>query len=227
MLRISALIFLLGLILTSFGQQPEYIQGNVIVQLKDGVDVQAMVNDIASSNNELQTLKVERCIGDFMNVWLLSYENLNCDSKVAAREIARHVEIGIAQVNHIVQDRATEPNDPDFDQQWYHIQNGDHDIDTDLAWDITTGGYTQFGDRIVVCVIEGGGADWEHEDLIENHWGQIPKEYAGSRTDRRHLSRDGDPSGHIESAGSKKLPQSADSERNTRPSKSGSSMTAT
>ena len=170
MLRISTLILLLGVTLTSFGQQPEYIQGNVIVQLKNGADVQKITNDIVSYNNELQTLKVERCIGDFMGVWLLSYENLNYDSKVAAREIAQHAEIGIAQANHIVQDRATEPNDPDFGQQWYHIQNGDHDIDTDLAWDITTGGYTQFGDRIVVCVIEGGGADWEHEDLIDNHW---------------------------------------------------------
>lgn len=147
----------------------------MIVQLKEGADLQSIMNEI--SNASLSTLKVERCLGDFMNVWLLSYDNEGYDAKVAARVIGQHQNIGIAQVNHIVQNRATEPNDPDFDQQWYHIQNGDHDIDTDQAWDITTGGYTQFGDRIVVCVIEGGGADWEHEDLIDNHWvneGEIP-----------------------------------------------------
>ena len=47
---------------------------------------------------------------------------------------------------------------------------GDHDIDSDLAWDITTGGQTDDGTRIVVAVLEGGGANYNHPDLIANHW---------------------------------------------------------
>ena len=50
------------------------------------------------------------------------------------------------------------------------MQNGDHDIDSDLAWDITTGGQTADGTRIVVAVLEGGGANWNHIDLVDNHW---------------------------------------------------------
>ncbi len=38
----------------------------------------------------------------------------------------------------------------------------------DLAWDITTGGTTAFGDEIVVCVIEGGNLN--HPDLVDNKW---------------------------------------------------------
>jgi subtilisin family serine protease len=59
-------------------------------------------------------------------------------------------------------------------QQWHHINdenNGgtdDADIDSDLAWDVTTGGNTAMGDTIVVCVIEGGNL--EHPDLIGNAW---------------------------------------------------------
>ena len=170
MLRLSTLILMLSLALTSFAQQPEYVTGNVLIQMKDGATPDMILNDLTAANSQLQSLKIERCIGEYMNVWLLSFDNPFYDAKLAAREIGQHPRVQVAQVNHIVQDRATEPNDPDFDEQWYHVQGADHDIDTDLAWDITTGGYTQFGDRIVVCVIEGGGADWDHEDLIENHW---------------------------------------------------------
>ena len=46
----------------------------------------------------------------------------------------------------------------------------DNDIDSDLAWDITTGGTTANGDRIVVAVLEGGGSNYNHVDLIDNHW---------------------------------------------------------
>lgn len=169
MLRISTLTLILTLALGSFAQQPEYLQGEVIAQIKDNTDPQDVVDDIKSDYPQLSTLKIDRCLGRYMQVWLFSYENENLDSKEALRAFKQHKQVALAQVNHVVQDR-NEPNDPDFDEQWYHIQGGDHDIDTDEAWDITTGGYTAFGDRIVVCIIEGGGADWDHEDLIENHW---------------------------------------------------------
>ena len=84
---------------------------------------------------------------------------LNSDKRVEA-----------AQFNHVVQERETVPNDPSFAQQWHHVQSGDHDIDSDLAWDITTGGATAAGDRIVVAVLEGGGSNYNHVDLIDNHW---------------------------------------------------------
>ena len=57
-----------------------------------------------------------------------------------------------------------------LNQQWHHLQNGDHDIDSDLAWDITTGIKPLTAPRIVVAVLEGGGANYEHIDLIDNHW---------------------------------------------------------
>ena len=75
-----------------------------------------------------------------------------------------------AQFNHEVQNRETEPNDPQLPQQWHHVQSGDHDIDSDLAWDITTGGAAADGSRIVVAVLEGGGSNYNHVDLIDNHW---------------------------------------------------------
>ncbi len=75
-----------------------------------------------------------------------------------------------AQFNHYVSERATLPNDPSIGTQWHHVNSNDRDIDSDLAWDITTGGTTATGDEIVVCVIEPGGANYNHNDLIANHW---------------------------------------------------------
>lgn len=75
-----------------------------------------------------------------------------------------------AQFNHEVQPRETLPNDPSLGQQWHHAESGDHDIDSDLAWDITTGGAASDGSRIVVAVLEGGGSNYNHVDLIDNHW---------------------------------------------------------
>ncbi len=75
-----------------------------------------------------------------------------------------------AQFNHEVQARETLPNDPSLGQQWHHVEPGDHDIDSDLAWDITTGGAASDGSRIVVAVLEGGGSNYNHVDLIDNHW---------------------------------------------------------
>ena len=80
-----------------------------------------------------------------------------------------------AQLNHYVENRAT-PNDPQFGSQWHHIDGTDNDIDSDLAWDITTGGTTAVPDCIV-AVLEGGGSNYNHVDLIDNHWvnsGEIP-----------------------------------------------------
>ena len=60
------------------------------------------------------------------------------------------------------------PNDTQFSQQWHHVDASDNDIDSDLAWNITTGGSTALGDAIVVCIVEG--FDRTHADLSANAW---------------------------------------------------------
>lgn len=92
------------------------------------------------------------------------------DDWAMLRTLRRDQRLRAVQFNHEVQLRETLPNDPALNQQWHHVQNGDHDIDSDLAWDITTGGQTSDGTRIVVAVLEGGGANYNHIDLIDNHW---------------------------------------------------------
>ena len=86
------------------------------------------------------------------------------------RTIRKDERLVAAQFNHEVQSRETLPDDPFLNQQWHHVQSGDHDIDSELAWDITRGGETSNGTRIVVAVLEGGGSNYNHVDLVGNHW---------------------------------------------------------
>jgi hypothetical protein len=78
-------------------------------------------------------------------------------------------EVRAAQFNHIVEERLV-PNDTQYASQWHHNDPSDNDIDTPEAWDVTTGGTAANGHRIVSCVVEFGGANWSHTDLIGNHW---------------------------------------------------------
>ena len=92
-------------------------------------------------------------LSDLSHIYLFRYSEERADGDVLLRELSKDRAVKAVQYNHYVEDRAT-PNDPSFSQQWHHIQSGDHDIDSDLAWDITTGGETANGDQIVVAVLE-------------------------------------------------------------------------
>jgi serine protease len=90
---------------------------------------------------------------DKFNHQAISHENFQ-------KLLYKQTGISVVDYNYRIEFRATVPNDAQFTQQWHHVntgQNGgtvDADIDSDLAWDITTGGTTATNDYVVVCVIE-------------------------------------------------------------------------
>ena len=87
----------------------------------------------------------------------------------------QHDAVMMCQLNHIIDQRVTVPNDPQYNQQWQYDNDGSNggtvnaDIDAPEAWDITTGGLTATGDTIVVCVIDDG-IDVNHSDFGDNLW---------------------------------------------------------
>ena len=114
-------------------------------------------------------LEWEAALSELSHIHLFRYDDVALDGEEVLDVLRASVKVQAAQLNHYVEDRAT-PNDPQFGSQWHHIDASDNDIDSDLAWDITTGGTTANGDRIVVAVLEGGGTNYNHVDLIGNHW---------------------------------------------------------
>lgn len=146
-----------------------YIPGDILVKVDDPNALVEVVYNLQTVNGASTNLAITKEVSRPTNIWLLTFdfEAISHEDMLAALYSNKH--ILVAQNNHRVQERLT-PNDVSFGTQWHHIDGTDNDIDSDLAWNVTTGGTTANGDVIVVCVIEGSGAQWAHADLVANHW---------------------------------------------------------
>lgn len=157
----------------AFGQQTQipgsYVPGEVLIRIDDPANLTPVVESVQIIDQAFTGLRVSKEVSKPVNIWLLVFDENAVSHEAVIQALYANKHVLVAQNNHYVQERLT-PNDPSFGSQWHHVNGTDKDIDSDLAWDVTTGGTTANGDEIVVCVIEGGGADWSHPDLVANHW---------------------------------------------------------
>lgn len=169
------LFFLMGYY-SSQAQNLNHVQGNIIVQIKPNVDIYKVAKDWHFFGKRATRLAIKRSLSEPMDIWLLEFDFTEIEENRFLDFLKRQNEILYAQFNHHINDRQNIPNDPQFNDQWQWLNNGinggtnDADIDADLAWDLSTGGQTGVGQEIVVCVIESNGSDWDHPDLLANHW---------------------------------------------------------
>ena len=165
----------------SADQEP-FVPGQLIVQISENAD---LYKALTTLNAEYEFEVVEE-LSPIMRAWLVKFNPEKIAQMEALRMVKNLSEITLAQNNHYVEIRSTVPNDPQFNQQWHHLNDGsgggtaDADIDTDEAWSITTGGTNALGHDIVVCILEG--VDFSHVDLIDNHWAN-PHEIPGNGID--------------------------------------------
>ncbi|MBL7962734.1 MAG: S8 family serine peptidase [Flavobacteriales bacterium] len=160
--------------LTAAAQDHSYIPGDLLVMLRPGADVHEVVKDLDRLDGQPTALHLAEEVSAPMRTWLLRFDHTRFSQDMLLRVLWSHPGVMLAQNNHIVSER-TVPNDPQFNQQWHHVNPNDADIDSELAWDITTGGVTAAGDTIVVCIIEN--SDLPHPDLVDNawfNWGEVP-----------------------------------------------------
>jgi len=152
----TALIALLCISVT-YGQSsyvPTYVPGNLIVQILPNGSLDKIISDNSELDGEPTLLRVNRLLSGPMYAYLLTFDP-TLDHAEMRRLINGHDDVSLVQLNHYVQERVL-PDDPDLSEQWWHTN-----IDSDEAWDITTGGLTATGDTIVVCVVDNGG-DLDH-----------------------------------------------------------------
>jgi serine protease len=174
-------ILLLGnlLLLTqfaAFGQLLDHVQGEVLVQLEKGTDIDLFVADLKEFNSQQSIFEFKKPISWHAAIHLFSFNDQIINEHQLLDHLRKDDRVILAQFNHFVELRTTIPDDPLFDQQWALLNPGllsnsiqDADIDADLAWDFTTGGLTADGDTIVVAVIDDG-TDINHPDLAGNLW---------------------------------------------------------
>ena len=145
------------------------VPGEVIVKLDARFAPESITDKGLFHHGIPADLHLKESLSELAGIYLFSYNDEAMSEDMIVRTLNDLPFVEAAQLNHYVEERAT-PNDPQFGSQWHHIDASDNDIDSDLAWDITTGGTTANGDRIVVAVLEGGGSNYNHVDLIDNHW---------------------------------------------------------
>ena len=173
----NLILSFLGLVgsFAAFSQADEYdrmpyVLGDMLIMIDDNENIKNVINAYSTVNGFKTGLKENKLVSKPTNIWLLNFNNnvISHVDMMAALAASEHVLL--IQNNHKVTQRLA-PNDTDYSTQWHHDDGAtDNDIDSELAWNITTGGQTSNGDDIVVCVLEGGGSDWSHPDLVDNHW---------------------------------------------------------
>jgi len=170
---ISVLFALIVAFSISAQDRPQIVPGNIIVQVPSK-SVQSVIAANQTFEGQPTGLKFKKMLSAPMAAYLLEFDP-NIHHEHFLQQLWDHPSVTLVQLNHVVRNRATTPNDPQFGQQWWHRNTGgnggvnDADIDSDLAWDITTGGLTALGDTIVACVVDDGG-DLDHPDLMANNW---------------------------------------------------------
>jgi serine protease len=169
MKKILLAFSLCGLFISVLAQQAETVHGEIMIQFRKDFDVKEFEHVVSRELGILPQLKVLSCVSDHMDIWLCHFNENQVEKYAFIKDIKQLPMVRNAQANHIIAERII-PDDPFFNQQWHHQQAQDHDIDSELAWEITTGGQTVTGDEIVVCVVEINGTDWDVIDIAANHW---------------------------------------------------------
>jgi hypothetical protein len=169
------LFFTLLLFTAAFAEAQDlpHAPGEMLVQFETDVEAKEILDNHRYYHGNETGIELGELLSKPMNIYRLHFDENAVSEKALLENLKREKGISNIQFNHYVEQRATTPNDPQIDAQWQHINDGsggieDADIDSDEAWDITTGGLTALGDTIVACVIEGGNLN--HPDLIGNAW---------------------------------------------------------
>ncbi|MCI5056935.1 MAG: S8 family peptidase [Flavobacteriales bacterium] len=147
-----------------------YVENEILVQISS----EHFSKDLEQAISTNAELMEKELLSRHMRIWRLRFNEIGSTNDFI--QALKSIEgIEEAQLNHILSLR-NQPNDPQYSSQWQHFNQGgsnggllDADIDTEEAWDITTGGTTFNGDTIVVAVIDDG-IDEFHPDIEENLW---------------------------------------------------------
>lgn len=147
-----------------------YVEGEFLMQIASKNDLETIVRNSPAQYE----LVVAKEVSKPMHVWLIRFNHQVVSHQAMQEYLYGQRNVSVVDYNYHIQMRSTLPGDPSITQQWHHNNTGqtggttDADIDSDLAWDITTGGTTATNDDIVVCLIESGNLD--HQDLSPNRW---------------------------------------------------------
>lgn len=156
-------------------QNTPYVSGQLIVQT-DGTPLHEIITIPGSRAQAKQPVNSESLSSE-LGLHLVKFDTEKISDEQLLANLRSHPHVLAVQRNHYLQSRR-KPNDPRFDDQWPLRRNTslNSDIETEAAWDITTGGKIGNTHDIVIAVIDDG-FQVDHPDLIDNIYvntGEIP-----------------------------------------------------
>jgi hypothetical protein len=154
---------------TTYAQETPFVDGDLLIELEEGYTSSDILIKTVQIDGKFSGMTEVACLSKIGRIYHLHYNTEGMDQARVLNYVKRLDGVREAQFNHYIESRAV-PTDPQFGSQWHHVDASDNDIDSDLAWNTTTGGNTANGFSIVACVVEPSGLTWGHPDLIGNHW---------------------------------------------------------
>lgn len=162
--------------------QSRYVEGEILVKFKADLgpfeDRDQIVQDVLQARDVRSESLYQT---DSRILRLIRFDDsLSVEEAVSRAQADPRVEL--AEPNYLYETKETTPNDEWFPQQWGMFKRlctsceGSFDIDTQRAWDITTG-----SDDVVVAVIDTG-IELAHPDLAPNAWVN-PQDFPGNNQD--------------------------------------------
>ncbi len=159
---------------TLIGQKAKHIPGKILVVMDEGQEIGSLTRDLPVFSVKNAAFKIHQLPTAPLTVHAIHFDPELVDESRLLTEIRGHRDVKLAQFDHFISERVI-PDDPRFNLQWQYINDGSEggkegaDLDMELAWEVTTGGSTNNGDTIVVCIIDSG-MDGSHEDFGDNLW---------------------------------------------------------
>ncbi|MBK7694383.1 MAG: S8 family serine peptidase [Saprospiraceae bacterium] len=169
---LSCIAFILPLHLSA--QALTHRQGELIVKLNSGSNPRLFLRNRLKARSSNGELRLKKVLSEDWNILLLEFDFTLFRPEDIIAELSKDPEVLAVQKNKLLQLRKS-PNDTYFFRQWHHLNTGSEgglpgvDFDSDLAWDLNTGGLTELGDTIVLCIIDDG-LDIAHYDIKGNLW---------------------------------------------------------
>lgn len=147
---------------------PEYVEGEVLVKFKRGVDRQGA--DVAVDGPNVRIKKYYHAISRVRGQVYALVASDNTPTQRLRTDLSALPEVEDVSPNYKVYINQVNPNDPRFNELWGLHNTGqtggtaDMDIDAPEAWQQTTG-----SSSVIVAVIDTG-IDYNHTDLAANMW---------------------------------------------------------
>lgn len=153
-------------------QKLDHRLGYLILQFQPDVNPDAVLADYSTQYKS--EIHLDRTLSRRLGIYLIRFDHDRIHEGKLLDQLRADVRTSIAQYDHLTTLRSI-PDDPQFPSQWQWLNTGqtggtaNADIDSDLAWDISTGGVTALGDTIVVAIVDDG-LDYNHQDIAANVW---------------------------------------------------------